>query len=79
MVHEPIDPPLLAMTRTFARCKKDGVEMAKGFLVNAVQGLEFLNDSYDPFGLKLNGFSELHFTFGIFFIFKNIIIISYIY
>ena len=40
------------------QCKKDGVEMAKGFLVNAVQGLEFLNDSYDPFGLKLNGWSE---------------------
>ena len=40
------------------QCKKDGVEMAKGFLVNAVQGLEFLNESYDPFGLKLNGWSE---------------------
>merc|ERR1712227_317817 len=40
------------------QCKKDGVEMAKGFLVNAVQGLEFLNESYDPFGLKLGGWSE---------------------
>jgi hypothetical protein len=40
------------------QCKKDGVEMAKGFLVNAVQGLEFLNENYDPFGLKLGGWSE---------------------
>jgi len=33
----------------------------------------------ENFGLELNGFSELHFTFGIFFISKNIIVISYIY
>ena len=38
--------------------KKDGVELGKGFLVNAVTALEFMNESYDPFGLKLKGWSE---------------------
>lgn len=38
--------------------KKDGVELGKSFLMNAVTGLEFLNDRYDPFGFKLSGWSE---------------------
>lgn len=38
--------------------KKDGVELGKGFLVNAITALEFMNESYDPFGLKLKGWSE---------------------
>jgi len=38
--------------------KKDGVELGKGFLVNAVTALEFMNESYDPFGFKLKGWSE---------------------
>merc|ERR1712146_110051 len=38
--------------------RKDGVELGKGFLVNAVTALEFMNESYDPFGLKLKGWSE---------------------
>ena len=33
----------------------------------------------ENFGLKFNGFSELQLTFGIFFIFKNINMINYIY
>ena len=32
--------------------KKDGVELGK-ILVNAVTALEFCNENYDPFGLKL--------------------------
>jgi len=38
--------------------KKDGVELGKSFLMNAVTALEFLNDRYDPFSFKLNGWSE---------------------
>ena len=38
--------------------KKDGIELSKKFLMNAITGIEFLNDRYDPFGFKLNGWSE---------------------
>ena len=38
--------------------KKDAVELGKNFMVNAITALEFLNESYDPFGLKLKGWSE---------------------
>ena len=38
--------------------KKDGVELGKSFLMNAVTALEFLNDRYDPFSFKLDGWSE---------------------
>merc|ERR1711916_336779 len=34
--------------------KKDAVELGKNFMVNAITALEFLNESYDPFGVKLN-------------------------
>ena len=36
-------------------------------------------NNVENFGLKLYIFSELHFTFGIFFIFKNIFLINYFY
>jgi len=38
--------------------KKDAVEIGKNFMINAVTALEFMNESYDPFGLKLKGWSE---------------------
>ena len=38
--------------------KKNGVQLAKSFMCNAITGLEFLNDKYDPFGFKLKGWSE---------------------
>lgn len=38
--------------------KKDGVELGKSFFMNAVTAMEFLNERYDPFGFKLNGWSE---------------------
>ena len=38
--------------------KKNGVQLAKGFLMNAVSAIEFLNDQYDPFDFKLKGWTE---------------------
>tara|TARA_B100000886_G_scaffold315518_2_gene253530 strand:+ start:6017 stop:7402 length:1386 start_codon:yes stop_codon:yes gene_type:complete len=38
--------------------KKDAVDIGKNFMINAVTALEFMNESYDPFGLKLKGWSE---------------------
>ncbi len=38
--------------------KKDAVEIGKNFMINAIYALEFMNESYDPFGLKLKGWSE---------------------
>ena len=38
--------------------KKDAVEIGKNFMINAITALEFMNESYDPFGLKLKGWSE---------------------
>ena len=40
------------------KAKQTGVGLAKSIFVNAVTGIEFLNDRFDPFGLNLSGFSE---------------------
>jgi len=41
-----------------AQSKKNGVQLAKSFMCNAITGMEFLNDKYDPFGFKLKGWSD---------------------
>lgn len=38
--------------------KKDAVNLGKGFMMNTVTALEFMNDRYDPFSLKLKGWSD---------------------
>ncbi len=38
--------------------KKNGVQLAKSFMCNAITGMEFLNEKYDPFGFKLKGWSD---------------------
>ena len=38
--------------------KKDGVNLGKSFMLNAIQGIEFLNERYDPFGVKLKGWHD---------------------
>lgn len=38
--------------------KKDAVNLSKSFMLNAIQGIEFLNERYDPFGLKLKGWHD---------------------
>ena len=38
--------------------KTNGVSLGKSFLTNAITAIEFMNDRYDPFSLKLNGWSE---------------------
>lgn len=38
--------------------KKKGVNLAKSILCNCITGIEFLNEKYDPFGFKLNGWSD---------------------
>jgi hypothetical protein len=38
--------------------KKDGIQLAKSFMCNAITGIEFLNEKYDPFGFKLKGWSD---------------------
>lgn len=38
--------------------KKNGVQLAKSFMCNALTGLEYLNDKYDPFGFNLKGWSD---------------------
>lgn len=38
--------------------KKNGVQLAKSFMCNAITGIEFLNERYDPFGFKLKGWSD---------------------
>ena len=40
------------------KSKEDGVGLAKSFMVNAITGIEFLNHRYDPFGFKLDGWSD---------------------
>jgi hypothetical protein len=40
------------------KAKQTGVGLAKSIFTNAITGIEFLNDRYDPFGLNLSGFSE---------------------
>jgi hypothetical protein len=39
--------------------KKNALKLSQGFLINAVQALEFLNTTYDPIGMDLVGFSEI--------------------
>lgn len=39
--------------------KKNALKLSQGFLINAVQALEFMNTSYDPIGMDLVGFSEV--------------------
>ena len=41
------------------KIKKNALKLSQGFLINAVQALEFMNTSYDPVGLDLIGFSEV--------------------
>ena len=38
--------------------KKDAVNLGKNFMMNAVTAIEFMNERYDPFGLKLKGWSD---------------------
>lgn len=38
--------------------KKDGIQLCKSIMCNAITGIEFLNDKYDPFGFKLKGWSD---------------------
>jgi len=38
--------------------KKNGVQLAKSFMCNAITGLEFMNERYDPFGFKLKGWAD---------------------
>lgn len=38
--------------------KKQAVRLYKGFMVNGIQMLEFLNESYNPFEFHLKGWSE---------------------
>ena len=44
--------------------KKNGVKLYKGFLVNTIQAIEFMNESYNPFDFHLKGWSE-HVNSGI--------------
>jgi hypothetical protein len=43
---------------TDIQSKKDGIQLCKSFMCNAVTGLEYFNTSYDPFGFKLKGWSD---------------------
>lgn len=38
--------------------KKDGIQLCKSIMCNAITGIEFLNERYDPFGFKLKGWSD---------------------
>lgn len=38
--------------------KKNGVRLYKGFLLNSIQALEFMNETYNPFDFHLKGWSE---------------------
>lgn len=44
--------------------KKNGVNLYKSFLMNVVSGLEFVNETYNPFDFHLHGWSE-HVSLGI--------------
>lgn len=50
-----IEYNVLKSTKT----KKNALKLSQGFLINAVQALEFLNTNYDPIGMDLIGFSEV--------------------
>jgi hypothetical protein len=43
---------------TDIQSKKDGIQLCKSFMCNAVTGLEYFNTTYDPFGFKLKGWSD---------------------
>ena len=40
------------------RDRQNGIALGRGFMMNAVSALEFLNEKYDPFAFKLKGWSE---------------------
>lgn len=42
-----------------SKMKKQALKLSQGFLINAVQTLEFLNTRFDPMGVDLIGFSEV--------------------
>lgn len=44
--------------------KKNGVNLYKSFLMNVVSGIEFVNETYNPFDFHLHGWSE-HVSLGI--------------
>jgi len=44
--------------------KKNGVKLYKGFLLNSIQAIEFMNETYNPFDFHLKGWSE-HFGAGV--------------
>lgn len=46
-----------SLLKSFAD-KRNGVKLYKSCLLNGISVLEFLNDKYDPFDFKLNGWSE---------------------
>jgi len=51
----------MEMERDFhfnVRNKKNGVHLAKSFLLNGIQAAEFLNDRYNPFKFRLNGWHD---------------------
>jgi hypothetical protein len=43
---------------TDIQSKKNGLQLVKSFMCNCITGIEYLNDKYDPFGFKLNGWAE---------------------
>jgi len=46
-----------ALLKSFAD-KRNGTKLYKNILLNGISLLEFVNDKYDPFEFKLNGWSE---------------------
>lgn len=42
-----------------SKMKNQALKLSQGFLINAVQTLEFLNSKFDPLGVDLIGFSEV--------------------
>ena len=44
--------------------KKNAIGLYRGFMMNAVQALEYINESYNPFDFQLRGWSE-HLSLGI--------------
>jgi len=45
------------LLKSFAN-KRNGIKLYKNILLNTASAIEFLNDKYDPFSFKLNGWSE---------------------
>lgn len=44
--------------------KRQAVKLYKGFMMNAVHAIEFLNETYNPFDFQLHGWSE-HVSLGV--------------